>query len=77
MKQAISPKVFVVIIAVAVVLFAGAAYWVWKAPTATAKPTAAFHPHPGGVREQFEAMRAAHMAGRTPGQGTAPQSGAP
>jgi hypothetical protein len=75
MKQEIGPKAFVVIIAVAVVLLVGGVWWVWKAPSApaAASSTTAFHPHPGGAREQAEAMRAERM-GRGMGQATAPQN---
>jgi uncharacterized membrane protein YqiK len=69
MKQAISPKAFVAIIAVAVVILVGGIWWVWKAPSASAGTTA------GGksVTSVRDEMRAAHM-GRGQGQMAAPQN---
>jgi len=77
MKQQINPTVFVVIIALAVVILGGAAYWIWMAPTTHAAPVAAVQPHPGGARESVAAMRAErmqHMAGGNGGQASAPQN---
>jgi len=68
MKQQIDPKVFVVLIALAVVILGGAAYWVWMAPSAHAAATEVAHPKPGGARQALEAMRAERMqrmAGKT------------
>jgi len=73
MKQEIDPKVFVVIVALAVVILGGAACWVWMAPSAHAAPTEAANLHAGGVRAQFEAMRAEHM-GKGQGQAGVPQN---
>lgn len=76
MKKELSPGVVIAIIAVAALIFIGAAVWVWQRPSAPAAATVQAHPHPGGAQEMMAAMRAAHM-GRSQGQTPAAQNGAP
>jgi hypothetical protein len=75
MKQEISPKVLVAVVAAGVVILLGVAFWVWRAPSARAvneTPTAAGDfsspPEPQSRHERAQEMarefRAAHMRGR-------------
>jgi len=76
MKQEISPKVLVAVLAAGLVILVGVAFWVWRAPSARAinAPTSANGDNltapaePSSRRERAQEMarefRASHMRGR-------------
>jgi hypothetical protein len=76
MKQELSPRVVLLVVAVAIAIAAGVALWAWRGPSvAGVTPSEPFKPHPGAARERAESMRAAHEGARERRSGGAPNDG--